>query len=342
MRHKVSVLGLGAMGARHARVLASLPDRFELVAVYDPRAEAPGPPGPPRVASEAEAIARADLVVVASPTHAHAGTLARALAAGRHVLVEKPLCPTSAEADALATAFARSPAKLFVGHSERFNPVVRALARLLRSDRVLAIDLHRAGPSRTTDGNVLVNLGVHDFDLAAYLAGRGLILRAALGDGDFAHVLFDTGGGAVGHAYVDGSAPAKRRTIAIRTPRWTYDGDLLRPRLLRAPAGRSSVAPFGVGAPKDKQGQTPWREVPLPLEEPLRAQASALADALDAADDPAPFGAGAPKDKPGTDIATGVDGARSVDIAERAAAACAANADSSGGAAEKLSVFARP
>jgi predicted dehydrogenase len=294
----------------------------------------------PRVASEAEAIARADLVVIASPTHAHAGTLSRALAAGRHVLVEKPLCPTSAEADALAAAFARSPGKLFVGHSERFNPVIRTLARLLRSDRVLAIDLHRAGPSRTHDCNVLVNLGVHDFDLAAYLAGRGLIFRAALGDGDFAHVLFDTGSGAVGHLYVDAAAPAKRRTIAIRTPRWTYDGDLLRPRLLRTPAGsrhhaatvgaaaRHNDSPFGVGAPKDKPENKPGtRAVPLPFEEPLRAQANALADALDA-----PCGTL----ETGTAVATGADGARSVDIAERAAAACAR------GDAEKLSVFARP
>jgi predicted dehydrogenase len=313
-RHKVSVLGLGAMGARHARVLASLPERFELVAAYDPSDAASGElPPVPRVATEAEAIARADLVVVASPTHAHASTLSRALAAGRHVLVEKPLCPTSAEADAVLAAFARSPARLFVGHSERFNPVIRTLARLLRSDRVLAIDLHRAGPSRTTDCNVLVNLGVHDFDLAAYLAGRGLILRAALGDDDFAHVLFDTGSGAVGHVYVDAAAPAKRRTIAIRTPRWTYDGDLLRPRLLRAPVGIRRDLP-------------PWREVPLRFEEPLRAQASALADALDA-----------PPTLPGlSEIATGADGARSVEIAERAAGACAR------GDAEKLSVFARP
>jgi predicted dehydrogenase len=322
VRHKVSILGLGAMGARHARVLGSLPDRFELVAAYDPRDDAPGRSALPpvrRVASEAEAIARADLVVVASPTHAHAGTLAHALAAGRHVLVEKPLCPTAADAERLATAFARSHARLFVGHSERFNPVVRALARLLRSDRVLAIDLHRAGPSRTADGNVLVNLGVHDFDLAAYLApGRGgLILRAALGDGDFAHVLFDTGAGAVGHVYVDGSAPARRRTIAVRTPRWTYDGDLLRPRLLRASSSG--------------RGGHSWREVPLPLEEPLRAQALALADALDGAQNATETTAAH-----GTAIATGADGARSVDIAERAAAACARGDD------EKLSVFARP
>jgi predicted dehydrogenase len=295
------------MGLRHARVLASLPDRFELVGAYDPAADTQWPPYVPRLAGEADAVARAELVVVATPTHAHAGTLARALAAGRHVLVEKPICATFAEAHALAAAFARGPARLFVGHSERFNPVVRALARLVRRERVLAIDLHRAGPSRAVDCGVLVNLGVHDFDLAAYLAGSSVALRAAVGGHDFAHVLFETAAGTVGHLYVDATARAKRRSIAVATPAWTYDGDLLAPRLLRTPR-----APGSPGSPS---------EVPLPLDEPLLAQARALADALDG---------GAPRE-----IATGGDGARSVELAEHAVAACA-------GAAEKLSVFARP
>jgi predicted dehydrogenase len=298
------------MGLRHARVLASLPDRFELVGGYDPSDDALGPPHLPRLAGEAEAVACAELVVVASPTHAHAATLARALAAGRHVLVEKPMCATFAEAQAIAAAFGRGPARLFVGHSERFNPVVRALARLLRRERVLAIDLHRAGPSRAADCGVLVNLGVHDFDLAAYLAGGSVTIRAAVGGDDFAHVLFETSSRTVGHLYVDSTVHAKRRSIAIATPAWTYDGDLLAPRLLRTPRG--------VGA---ATGHVNASEVPLPLEEPLLAQAIALADALDGAAH--------------REIATGAEGARSVELAEHAAAACAS-------AAENLSLFARP
>jgi predicted dehydrogenase len=289
------------MGLRHARVLAGLPDRFEVVGAYDVRADPP-PAGLARIGGEAEAIARAEVVLVATPIAAHTGTVGRALAAGRHVLVEKPLCASSAEAAGLV---ARSGAsRLFVGHSERFNPVVRALARLVRDDAPLALDLTRVGPSRPSDCGVLLNLGVHDFDLAAYLGGGDLRLRAAHGAAaggaeDLAHVLFCTGNGAVGHLYVDRTIPARRRTLTVTTSRFVYEGDLLRHRLVRTHRSGGSAT-----------------DVPLVLEEPLAAQALALADALDGAAN--------------REIATGADGARAVLLAERAAADCT----------EKLSLFA--
>src|SRR5262249_10293041 len=152
--------------------------------------------------------------------------VSRALAAGVHVLVEKPLCATSAEAKGLLEAQGRG-ARLFVGHSERFNPVVRALAKLLRGERVLAIDLKRVGPSRPSECGVLLNLGVHDFDLAAYLGGGPLELRGAVGGADLAQVVFETAEGAAGHLYVDRTAPERRRSLVVTTSRWIYEGDLL-------------------------------------------------------------------------------------------------------------------
>jgi UDP-N-acetylglucosamine 3-dehydrogenase len=296
----VTLVGLGRMGQRHARVLRALRDRFDLIGAYDVRADVQPPAGLVRLRSESEAIARASVVVVATPIEAHAGTVARALAAGRHVLVEKPLCATAAEAQAL-TSEGRG-ARLFVGHSERFNPVVRALARLVRGEDVVAIDLRRVGPSKASDWGVLVNLGVHDLDLAAYLGGGEVLLRGALVGTtsgapveDLAHVLFSIHGGGVGHLYVDRTAGAKERTIEVTTSRWTYRGDLLAHRLTRAP--RSG------GAPTD---------VPLPLEEPLSAQAVALADAIE--------GGARGEGRAVREIATGADGARAVDLAERAAA----------------------
>lgn len=296
----MTLVGLGGMGQRHARVLRALPDRFDLIGAYDVRADVQPPAGLVRLRSESEAIARAGVVVVATPIEAHAGTVARALAAGRHVLVEKPLCATAAEAQALTSE--GGGARLFVGHSERFNPVVRALARLVRGEDVVAIDLRRVGPSKVSDWGVLVNLGVHDLDLAAYLGGGEVLLRGALVGTtpgalveDLAHVLFSIHGGGVGHLYVDRTTGAKERTIEVTTPRWTYRGDLLAHRLTRAP--RSG------GAPTD---------VPLPLEEPLSAQAVALADAIE--------GGARGEGRAVREIATGADGARAVDLAERAAA----------------------
>jgi virulence factor len=294
------------MGSRHARVLRALPERFDLVGGFDLRSEVGAPAGIPIMGREAEAIAAADAVVVATPVESHGATVARALAAGKHVLVEKPLCATAAES---LTVASRAGGRLFVGHSERFNPVVRALSRLLRDDGLLSIELRRVGPSRASDLGVLINLGVHDFDLAAYLGGGDLTLNAALGRGaagaDRAHVLFCTANGAVGHLLVDRTSATRQRTIALGTTRWIYEGDLLAHRLWRTP----------------RTGGSPT-EVPLPLEEPLAAQAGALADALDG--------------EAGRELATGSDGARAVVLAEQAAGCCS---DSSPGAAREAAAL---
>jgi predicted dehydrogenase len=285
------------MGSRHARVLASLPDRFEVVGGYDARTDVAMPAGVARLESETDAIERAELVVIATPIETHHALVARALGRRRHVLVEKPMCATAAEAHA-SCASARSGAMLFVGHSERFNPVVRTLKRLARTDRIVTIDLVRVGPSRPNDWGVLVNLGVHDLDLAAYLGQGEVTVRGGLDGGppgstrrDVAHVHFTTEDGAAGRIYVDCTVATRRRTIRLVTPRWIYEGDLVAQRLGRTPAAG------GVRT-----------EMPLPLEEPLVAQARALADALDG--------------DAVREIATGADGARAVALVERATALC--------------------
>jgi UDP-N-acetylglucosamine 3-dehydrogenase len=289
------LLGLGTMGLRHARVFTALDDRFEVVGAFDPRHEAQAPAGLPRMASETDVIARADVVVVATPVAAHAEAAARALTAGRSVLVEKPVCANAGEATLLATLAARAGGRLYVGHSERFNPVVRALAKLVRGDAPVAMEFRRVGPFRGSDVGVLVNHGVHDLDLAAYLGGSSVEVRGAVGCDDLADVVFETSAGAVGHLHVDRTAPTKQRALTITTRRWTYEGDLLTHRLVRT--ARSASGASGARA-----------EVPLPIEEPLLAQARALADALDGASS--------------REIATLRDGAAAIVLAERATTLC--------------------
>jgi predicted dehydrogenase len=285
------------MGRRHARVFSGLPARFRVVGAFDvaPNSEISAPSTASRLESEAEAIAKSELLVIATPTETHLGCAVRALSAGRHVLVEKPLCGRASEAMFLADLASRGPGRLFVGHSERFNPVVRALYRLLRDDPAVAIDLRRVGPSRPSEVGALLNMGVHDFDLAAYLAGCEISLHSAVARcapgakvEDLAHVLFTTAAGAAGHLYVDRTQVVRSRTVTWTTARWTYEGDLLGHRLWRTPR------PSGERS-----------EVPLPAEEPLVAQALALADALDG--------------RPSRELATARDGARAVELAERAA-----------------------
>jgi predicted dehydrogenase len=290
----VTVVGLGPMGRRHARVLCALRDRFELVGAYDLRPDAQPPRGVALLTSIEEAVALADVVVVATPMESHARVVASALSVGKHVLVEKPLCSASAEAHALVAA-ARAGGRLFVAHSERFNPVIRALSRLVPARDLMAMDMRRVGLFRPAAGGALLNLGIHDLDLAAYLGGGEAKIASALGaaggaDGeDFAHVLFSTATGAVGHLYVDRTRPVSERAIVLTTADWVYEGDLLAHRLFRSARGGTARA-----------------DVPVALEEPLVAQANALADALDG--------------RGGRELATGIDGARAVALAEQGVA----------------------
>ena len=294
-RHRVAVVGAGAMGRRHTRVLSQLAQRFEVVGVLDLDARAALAACEewqvPRLITEQEALGQADAIVVATPIAAHAETVERALAAGRHVLVEKPIAATVSDARALLALADRAGRQLFVGHSERFNPVVRALAARVDPGDVLAVELRRVGapssPSRAADG-ALLNLGVHDLDLAAYLTQSPLSLRHAVGDADTAHVLVRTASGAAGHVHVDQRALRRQRTLALTTRTHIYQGDLMVPSLTVTcrVTGRREFVTLGT-------------------EEPLVLQALAFADALDG-------------DVSRT-IARGIDGARALLAAERAA-----------------------
>ena len=290
------------MGKRHARVLASRADRFELVGVMDLEASAAlelaQAHGVAAVAMERDAIERAEGVIVATPIRAHALTVRRALVQGRHVLVEKPVAADAREARELMALAESSGARLFVGHSERFNPVVRALSRLVDPASVRAIEFRRFGSTRVRLGGndgVLINLGVHDIDLAAYLAGSAiapLSVRAEtdmVGADERADVTGRTESGASVQVVVD-QRPAdgkRRRSVVVTTPTHVWHGDLLVPSLVRAC--------IVTGA----------REViPLDTEEPLLAQALAFGSAA--------MGSGA------SEIATGEDGMRALIVAERA------------------------
>ena len=296
---RVAIVGAGVMGRRHARVLASCPE-FQLVAVMDvdedAAAEVAAMYGAETATRERDAIGRAEAVVVATPIGAHARSVRRALANGRHVLVEKPIAATARDAKKLVAIASASGARLFVGHSERFNPVVRALARLVEPASVAAIALERVGATRGRVGEegALVNLGVHDLDLAAYLTRSPLSPASCTGERttvfeERAYVHAVAASGAHIHVRVD-QRPAgqtRRRTIALATSTHVWHGDLLVPslaRVCRATGVREAI--------------------PLDTEEPLLAQAHAFYAAL--------------RGGASNEIATGLDGMRALQAAERA------------------------
>lgn len=170
----LGILGVGHFGRFHALKAAADP-RIRLVGLHDADAaraaavgaEAKAPPMP-----AGALIAAADALIVAAPTRFHFALAEAALAAGKHVFVEKPLAATLQEADALIALAAARGRVLQVGHIERFSAAFRAVTSAPGGGRALSWEAVRAAPfrPRSLDVSVVLDLMIHDIDLVLDLA----------------------------------------------------------------------------------------------------------------------------------------------------------------------------
>ncbi|MFP3938864.1 MAG: Gfo/Idh/MocA family oxidoreductase [Thermoanaerobaculia bacterium] len=174
---RIGVFGTGALGRHHTRILAELPGA-DLVGVYDPRedqARAAAEPYGARVFPSAEELAgTVEAAVAAVPTVAHADVGCELLGRGLHVLVEKPLAPSLAEADRLLQAAEDAGAVLAVGHVEFFNPAVKALLGALPAAEPVSggggprfVEVQRLArfTPRSLDVDVVLDLMIHDLQI---------------------------------------------------------------------------------------------------------------------------------------------------------------------------------
>ena len=169
---RIGVVGAGHFGRFHALKVAASP-RAALAGLHDTdpaRAAAVGREagGAPALGLDA-LLAACDAVVIAAPADMHHALATRALEAGRHVLVEKPIAATLAQADALAALAAARGLVLQVGHLLRFSAEHRAISE--RIARPLYIEATRIAPykPRGTDVSVILDLMIHDLDLVLAL-----------------------------------------------------------------------------------------------------------------------------------------------------------------------------
>jgi len=212
---KLAVIGLGVMGARHARCVAAHAGA-QLTAVVDIDAALRGglskELGCAAYKTADELVDKIDAAIVAVPTALHADVAVTLLAAGIGCLVEKPFVSNRDEgARVVATAKARNAA-LQVGHIERFNPAVSALLAHVGDAAVKALTVRRmnAGSARVKDVDVVMDLMVHDIDVVLALKRQPVVNVSATGNGDHARALL---------AFRDG-------TVADITASRTYDGRL--------------------------------------------------------------------------------------------------------------------
>src|SRR6185295_9682431 len=163
---RVGVVGTGAMGHNHVRLLSSLPGAA-LVGVYDPKPEAAesmarehGARVFPRLEDLAGEI---EAAVVAAPTVAHAEMGCALLGRGLHVLIEKPLASSLAEADRLLEQ--AGDRVLMVGHVEFYNPAVQALLSLGGAPRFVEVQRLGIFSPRSLDVDVILDLMIHDLQI---------------------------------------------------------------------------------------------------------------------------------------------------------------------------------
>jgi predicted dehydrogenase len=186
-RLKVAVIGTGSLGKEHVRIYAQLAaaGQAELVGVYDhtlaTAREIAARNGTRAFTTLEEAAQAADALSIVTPTVTHHEIARGLLARGKHLLVEKPMTHTAAQAAELVQLAQQHQCVLQVGHVERFNPVFDYLHQVARDPRF--IEVHRLSPypARSTDVGVVLDLMIHDLDVVLAIVPAPVVSIEAVG-----------------------------------------------------------------------------------------------------------------------------------------------------------------
>lgn len=220
----VAVLGAGHMGKHHVRVYSRL-KQARLVAVIDRDVERARALAEPLGARYGDRLTpdMGDIaaVSVAVPTVHHLSAARPLIEAGIGVLIEKPLAPNLAEAEALAELGERHKVVVAVGHTERFNPAVRAVTRL--GVRPKFVETHRISPFtfRSADIGVVFDMMIHDIDILLSLVPEKVTRVDAVGVNvlgpheDIANVRVTFDGGAVANLTASRLALKTERKLRV-------------------------------------------------------------------------------------------------------------------------------
>ena len=225
----VGVIGVGHIGKLHARVYSELAaasaETIRLAAVHDAdfgNAQAVAALyGTQAAATLEEFAALVDAATVATPTPTHFPVASFLLERGKHLLVEKPITETTADARALSELAHTRGCALQVGHIERFNPAFGALESLLTRPKF--IEAHRLSPypMRSTEIGVVLDLMIHDLEIILHLVRSPLASVDAVGvpvlsrGEDIANARLRFADGCVANVTASRISPEKMRKIRV-------------------------------------------------------------------------------------------------------------------------------
>lgn len=245
---RVGVVGLGYWGPQLVRNLVEAP-QAELAWVCDSRPEARAAvtrryPGVAETARFDELLEDPTLeaVVIATPIGTHHALAQRALAAGKHTFVEKPLAASLTEATQLVAAAEKNGLVLMPGHTFLYSPPVQTIRELIQSGELG--DIYFISSSRVnlglhqSDASVIWDLGPHDFSILSYWLEETPAHVTALsrscvipGTPDVAFINLEYASGVIGHVELSWLAPSKlRRTTIVGSQKMVvYDDTSIEP-----------------------------------------------------------------------------------------------------------------
>lgn len=237
---RAGLIGLGAMGRHHARVLSDL-DGVELVGGVDPVRDASrllrGVPVFPAVAELLEL--GIDYAVVACPTALHEEIGLQLAEHGVPALIEKPLAQSVESARRLLAAFEERNLVAGVGHIERYNPALQSLRIRLEAGElgeVFQVVTRRQGPfpHRVSDVGVVMDLATHDIDLTSWVTGQeyaSISARTATRSGrpheDMVAAVGQLADGTIVNHLVNWLSPLKERSTVVTGDRGCFVADTL-------------------------------------------------------------------------------------------------------------------
>lgn len=300
---RIGVIGAGSMGRNHVRILSAEKGPFEFAGFYDAdqnrSAEIAKQFSVTTFPSVTALLEQVDAVTIAAPSSLHKELALEAARFGVHALVEKPLALTSEDAEEISRAFAEAGLTLAVGHVERYNPVVTELCKLVRHEKILALEVRRYSPynGRITDADVVQDLMVHDIDLVCnVLMGRKLVDMFSAGESvvsgklDYVQSLMRFEDGTVASVGASRVTQSKVREIVVHTDHSYILADLLN-RSLSLQRNTNLVIDEGKESAYRQDSVT--QKIFVPMVEPLRMELIDFVDHVMSGTEPAANGSAA-------------------------------------------------
>jgi predicted dehydrogenase len=224
---RIAVIGVGYLGRFHALIYSRMSD-VELIGVVDPDADrahaVAAEAGCAAFTSAAEFPRRVDAVSIVTPTTVHLEVAAPFLRRGVHTMLEKPIAATRAEAEEIVRLAEQSGATLQIGHLERFNGGVMALAQRISEPRYVEAQRMGGFTDRATDVDVVSDLMIHDIDIILSLMGSPILQIEAIGTPvltehvDIASARLKFANGAVANVVASRVSDKKTRRIRVFQP----------------------------------------------------------------------------------------------------------------------------